>query len=218
MPSIEDQLAIREMIENWIIWRDAGDWDRFATLWHDDGWMVATWFEAEAPDFIARSRAAFENGLQVMHVQGGISITFSDGEATRAVSQSRMEIIQRAVVHEHEVDVSCHGRMVDAWEKRDGRWGLVHRQPVYERDRMDPVDPAVTIELDKSLLAQFPSGYRNLAYLQSQQGMHVSQVMPGTRGPEIESLMERMDRWLGGAASICLRAAPASAARAARAG
>ena len=218
MPSIEDQLAIREMIENWIIWRDAGDWDRFATLWHDDGWMVATWFEAEAPDFIARSRAAFENGLQVMHVQGGISITFADGEGTRAVSQSRMEIIQRAIVHEHEVDVSCHGRMVDAWEKRDGRWGLVHRQPVYERDRMDPVDPTVTIELDKSLLAQFPSGYRNLAYLQSQQGMDVSPVMPGTRGPEIESLMERMDRWLGGADSLSLRAAPASAERTARAG
>ncbi len=32
-----DKLAIREMVENWVMWRDTGDWDRFATVWHLDG-------------------------------------------------------------------------------------------------------------------------------------------------------------------------------------
>ena len=217
MPLIEDRLAIREMIENWIVWRDAGDWDRFATLWHDDGWMVATWFEAPASDFIARSRAAFEKGLQVMHVLGGTSIRFSGGAGTRAVTQCRMEIIQRGVVHDIEVDVSCHGRMVDAWEKRNGCWGLVHRQPVYERDRMDPVDTAQTLALDQGLLGRFPVGYRHLAYLQSQQGMDVSQVMPGTRGPEIEALMVRMGQWLDGAPAMAMRRPPEVEPKVARA-
>ena len=46
--SDDDKLAIREVVENWALWRDAGDWDRFATVWHDDGWMTATWFQGPA--------------------------------------------------------------------------------------------------------------------------------------------------------------------------
>ena len=47
------------------------------------------------------------------------------------------------------------------------RWGIVLRQPIYEKDRIDPVDPAARLELDPALLQSFPVGYRHLAYLQS---------------------------------------------------
>ncbi len=30
----DDRLAIRDLVENWVVWRDAGDWERFATVWH----------------------------------------------------------------------------------------------------------------------------------------------------------------------------------------
>ena len=40
-----DKLAIRELIENWALWRDARMWERFRTVWHDDGRMMATWFQ-----------------------------------------------------------------------------------------------------------------------------------------------------------------------------
>ncbi len=36
-----DRLAIRDLVENWAVWRDAGDWERFGSVWHDDGWMTA---------------------------------------------------------------------------------------------------------------------------------------------------------------------------------
>ena len=51
-----DKLAILEVVENWVLYRDAGDWERFATVWHTDGWMTATWFQGTAVDFIAASR------------------------------------------------------------------------------------------------------------------------------------------------------------------
>ena len=197
-----DRFTIRELIESWALWRDSGDWDRFATVWHDDGWMVSTWFEADASEFIARSAAGFENGRQGIHVLGGISIDLS-GE--RAVSQTRMEIIRRASVHGVRVEVSCHGRFVDAWEKRQGRWGLVHRQPVYEMDRMTPVDATSAVELDPEVLAHYPAEYCNLAYLQSQQGIEVNRNLPVTRGPEIEGLMRLMAAWLAGAPAVSLR-------------
>ena len=41
--ALRERLAIREVVENWALWRDAGDWGRFATVWHPrDGWMSAT--------------------------------------------------------------------------------------------------------------------------------------------------------------------------------
>lgn len=201
---MQDRFQIRELIENWAVWRDAGEWERFATVWHDDGWMMTTWFQAPARDFISRSRKAFEGGLRVLHNLGGSSI---DVVEDRAVAHTKMEITQRAEVHGVEVDVQCQGRFVDALEKRNGRWGIVLRQPVYELDAMRPVHPAETVQLDQKRLKQFPEGYRHLAYLQVEQGMEVYRTMPGTRGNEITELNVRMRKWLAGEPAACLHAA-----------
>ena len=196
-----DRLAIRDLLENWIVWRDAGDWERFASVWHDDGRMFATWFQAHAADFIAGCRKGFDAGIIGLHELGGTSI---DVRGTRAVAQSKMQIVQRGDVDGVAVDVTCLGRFVDALEKRDGRWGLVLRQPVYELDRMTPVDPGASLALDEALLASFPIGYRHLAYLQTKIGFAVYKSLPGTRGPEIAALLGRMKAWLDGAAADCL--------------
>ena len=81
-----------------------------------------------------------------------------------------MTISQRAKVHDVLVDVVCTGRFYDFFEKRGGRWAIVLRQPIYEKDRMDPVEPAARLTLDADLLGRFPEGYRHLAYLQTQIG------------------------------------------------
>jgi hypothetical protein len=94
--------------------------------------------------------------------------------------------------------VVCTGRFYDFFERRDGRWGLVLRQPIYEKDRIDPVDPAASLSLDNQLLAQFPEGYRHLAYLQTRIGYDVKRDMPGLTGPEVEDLYARGADWLAG--------------------
>ncbi len=63
---------------------------------------------------------------------------------------------------------------------------------------MDPVDPAVKLVLDKSLLERFPEGYRHLAYLQTQIGYKVKPDMPGLKGSEVEALYARGHGWLSG--------------------
>ena len=196
-----DRMAIRELLDNWVVWRDAGEWERFATVWHEDGRMNATWFQASAGDFIAGCRKAFEAGLVGLHSLGGTSIEVQD---SRAVAHSKMQIVQRGEIDGVEVDVTCVGRFVDALEKRDGRWGIVLRQPVYELDRMTTVKPAQLLELDDTLLEEYPEGYRHLAYLQTKMGFAVSEALPGTRGPEISVLNARMSEWLNGGDADCL--------------
>lgn len=192
---LDDKSAIREVIENWVLWRDSGDWDRFKTVWHDDGFMMATWFQGPASDFIRVSREGWDRGVSILHILGGVSI---DLAGDRAISQTKMTISQRATVHDVVCDVVCTGRFYDFFEKRAGRWAIVLRQPIYEKDRMDPVDPSKTLALDAKLLSQFPEGYRHLAYLQSGIGYPIKKDMPGLKGPEVEALYARGRRWLAG--------------------
>ena len=36
----DNRQAIRDLLENWVVWRDAGAWERFRTVWHEEGRMV----------------------------------------------------------------------------------------------------------------------------------------------------------------------------------
>jgi hypothetical protein len=189
----DDTRAIRDLVENWVVWRDAGDWERFATVWHDDGVMMATWFQGPAADFIRVSREGFERGVRILHFQGGTSIDLA-GE--RAIAQTKMTITQRTTVEDVECDVVCTGRFYDFLERRDERWRIVLRQPIYEIDRLTPVSGGPGPQLDRDLLAQFPSGYRHLAYIQTKIGYDVKRDMPGLTGPEVETLYRRGAEWL----------------------
>lgn len=190
-----DRRAIRDLIENWAIWRDAGMWDRFRTVWHADGRMVATWFQGTAEEFIQVSQEGYGRGVRILHFLGGSSI---DMTGRRAIAQTKMTISQRAVVEDVCCDVVCTGRFFDFLEKRRGKWGIVLRQPIYEKDRLDPVDPAQIPKLDQALLASFPEGYRHLAYLQSKLGYPVKRDMPGLDGPEVVALYASGADWLRG--------------------
>jgi len=87
----------------------------------------------------------------------------------------------------------------DFFEKRDGRWAIVRRQPIYEKDRLDTVDPSARLELDPTVLAQYPEGYRHLAYLQARVGFDVKKGLPGVKGPAVEKLYAEGEAWLQGA-------------------
>lgn len=192
----EDKLAIREVVENWVIWSDAGDWDKFATVWNPGADMSATWFQASAEDFAQGRREGWERGVSILHFLGGSSIELS---SERAIVQTKMQISQRAMVHDVECDVLCTGRFYDFFERRDSRWAISRRRCIYEKDRLDPVDTTQTMTLDRKLLESFPPGYRHLAYLQTKIGYEISGApRAGLKGPAVEALYAQGERWLAG--------------------
>ncbi len=190
-----EQLRVRKLVEDWALWRDAGDWERFRTVWHSDGVMMATWFQGPAESFIKVTQEGWDKGVSILHFLGGSSI---DVAGNRAVAQTKMTISQRATVDGVVCDVVCTGRFYDFFEQREGIWGLVLRQPIYEKDRLDPVDPAARLELDQKLLARFPEGYRHLAYLQTKIGFTIKPDMPMLKGPAVQRLYARGAAWLAG--------------------
>ena len=157
--------------------------------------MMATWFQGPADEFIRVSREGMARGVQILHFLGGTAI---DVRGRRAIAQTKMTITQRANVHDVVCDVVCTGRFYDFLEGRSGRLGLVLRQPIYELDRLDPVDPGVVLKLDSDVLERFPAGYRHLAYVQTAIGFEVKPDMPGLAGPELEASYRRGSEWLAG--------------------
>ena len=202
---LQDELLIRRLVERWAVWRDAGDWERFATVWHPDGVMMATWFQGPFADFIRVTREGWDKGVSILHFLGGSLIEVA---GNRAIAQTKMTISQRGMVEgdaiEHTgpvlCDVVCTGRFHDFVVKHEGQWKLLHRQPIYEKDRIDPVDPAAQLRLDRDLLATFPEGYRHLAYIQTRIGYTVKLDMPMLKGPVVDELYRRGARWLAGGA------------------
>jgi hypothetical protein len=67
--TLMEALAIRTVVDNWVLWRDAGDWERFRTVWHDDGYMMATWFQGTADEFIHVSKEGFNRGVNILHLR-----------------------------------------------------------------------------------------------------------------------------------------------------
>lgn len=190
-----DRCAIRELLGNWVLWRDAGDWENLATTWHADGVMMSTWQQSDAGTFIDACKAGWRDGVDVLHSQGPTGIQLA---GDRAVAETKMAITQRVAIDGLSADVTCLGRFYDFLERRDRRWGIVLRQPIYERDRLDCVTPGASLALDPDLLARFPHGYRHLAYVQTLMGFKVKTDMPGRTGPEVELLYARGRDWLGG--------------------
>ena len=196
--SLQDELLIRRLVERWAVWRDAGDWERFATVWHPDGVMMATWFQGPYADFIRVTQEGWAKGVSILHFLGGSAIELAGERGDRAIAQTKMTISQRGLVEGVACDVVCSGRFYDFVVRHEGEWKLLHRQPIYEKDRVDPIDPAAVPRFDAQQLAAFPEGYRHLAYIQTRIGYTVKLDMPMLKGPVVEELYRRGARWLAG--------------------
>ncbi|MGY8998445.1 MAG: nuclear transport factor 2 family protein [Rhodospirillales bacterium] len=193
--NIIERMEVRELIEKWVIYRDSADWENFRTVWTDDGRMMATWFHGPAEEFIKVSIEGFERGIYILHFLGGSMVEI---KGDRAVAQTKMTIAQRGEVHGVECDIVCTGRFYDLIERRQGKWGVVLRQPIYERDRMSPLNPGETFILKPEILEGYPAGYQHLAYFQQGLGYEVKRDMPGLTGPEVDALYKQGAGWLKG--------------------
>jgi hypothetical protein len=191
-----DRLAIRELADNWLTYRDNRDWDKFLEVWHEDGVMMTTWGGKTSPrGFAEAAEAGYARGDRMLHSNGGTTVELA---GDRAIGQTKMRIMQRGPVDGVICDVTCIGRNFDFYEKRGGRWGLVLRQPIYERDFCVPVNPDETVTLDEEIMARRPDGYRRLAYLQEGLGYTIKPDMPTESGPELEALLAQAETWLAG--------------------
>ena len=119
---------------------------------------------------------------RAQHFIGAASIEIK-GE--RAIAETRMILMVRGRLQGAEVDVTCYGRFYDRLVKHAGHWRIQRRVPIYEKDRLDPLDPGAAVTLDAQILSSHPDGYRHLAYLQSSGGASITAGLPIPNSPPL---------------------------------
>ena len=181
------------------MWRDAGDWDRFATVWHDDGWMTATWFQGPARDFIAVSREGFDKGVSILHFLGGFTCD--------------VERQSRHLPGEDDDQPARRGRTrcwwtwcasaasTTSWKSAAAAGASCAGSRFTRRTGWTRSTLRRACRWTQRELASFPEGYRHLAYLQSSIGFKVKGNLPGLRGAAVEKLYGEGAAWLAGSAT-----------------
>ena len=193
MQQFLDRAAIVEVVQNWALWRDTGRWDELRATYTPDGTMHTTWFVGPAAEFVARSSEAAKKGSRSQHFIGAATV---EVKGERAIAETRMILLLRAPLQGIEVDVTCYGRFYDFFLRLENAWRIRKRVPIYEKSRLDPVDPSSTLKLDAAELARYPEGYRYVAYLQASAGTRITPDLPTPNSAALARLYEEGRAWL----------------------
>jgi ketosteroid isomerase-like protein len=189
-----DKAAIREAVENWALYRDTGRWEALLALYTADAIVHTTWFVGSAREFVERGKqAAARGGSRGQHFIGAVSVEVA---GDRAIAEARVMLLVRAPLQGIEVDVTCYCRFYDWFVRMDGDWRIKMRGGIYEKDRIDPVDPSQRITLDAAVLARFPLAYRHIAYVQSSNGATITPDLPTPGSGALERLYVEGNAWL----------------------
>ncbi|KAK5081208.1 Vacuolar protease A [Lithohypha guttulata] len=189
-----ERFKLRELAEGWPMYRDACEWENFASIFHSDAHIYTTWSgRVHFQKFIEISKAGMDKGAFIMHRCNGASTDIRQ-DSTRAVTKMKAVITQRFALDGCEVDVEADCRFCYLWERDSaGDWKARLVRHWYEKDRMIPVNPNKVTVLDDAKLAQYSPGYAMLAYCQeaTMEGIKVLHGLPGHRREDEANLSRK---------------------------
>ncbi|MCV2394342.1 nuclear transport factor 2 family protein [Actinotalea sp. M2MS4P-6] len=175
--------------------RDSGDWTTMANLYWPDSVVRVTWFEGTAEGFIDGSRATRAAGRP-----GGIhpiNPAWSEVRGDRALVESQGQIVIRPRLDGVQVDVTSWCRFFSRLERRAGEWRLRSFDSIYGKDRLDPVVPGQSLDIDVDELTTGRASYQFLTYLNNRSGRPVPQDLPGDDRPDLlEAFYADAREWL----------------------
>jgi 3-phenylpropionate/cinnamic acid dioxygenase small subunit len=196
--SIEDEHQIANLLIRWGHARDSDDWETLAGCFHDDATIHISWMSGLAKDFVARSRlmaAARKPGDHIKHVISGPWIRVN---RDRAFSRCHANLYIRTTMDGHEFDLQAWARFFDLLERRETVWRIVKRTAVYEKDRIEPVDPRGVPEdfFANMELSAFPASAKFLCYWLVRSGFSPSTNVISVYADEERAVREEGERWL----------------------
>jgi hypothetical protein len=192
-----DKLACAEVIQNWGFARDQGRWDDLAAIFHPGGEIAVSWFRGPYPEFVEHCRRNFGRGSSAKHQLWPARVTIN---GARATAETNVAILVRQTIEGVEVDLTSNGRFLDRLERRDNIWRIVERAALYEKDRLDPVEPSPTFDalMAKSDAAKYPAQYRYMAHRVHAAGRTLAEPVHYDGRPETDALKRRYVQWLAG--------------------
>ena len=208
---ILEKERVRELVEYDRYCNDYHHKEEQAKLWFPDGRVITTWFNGSFEQYRTASPVSGEKrpvveapeqipGLRVL-VNHRVNNTLVWLKGTRAVAEVICTLCFRTPLGWDWVDLTCMCRMHYRCEKRDGRWGIVYFEGIYERDSLKPLfgENKLTVteqELEKYRPINRYMGYRRDRF---EGGVDYSAQWAGSDKPQtVERIYNESSRWLSG--------------------
>jgi 3-phenylpropionate/cinnamic acid dioxygenase small subunit len=195
--SVDDEHQIASLLFRWGHARDGHDWETLASCFHDDATIHISWISGSAKDYIARSRAMAASRKLGEHAKHLISGPWIQVNRDRAFSRCHANYV-RTTISGHEFDLQSWIRFFDLLEKKDSVWRIIKRTAVYEKDRLESVDPrGVPKDFFNNMeLSAFPASAKFLCYWQVCSGRSPSTEIISVYSDEERALREQGEVWL----------------------
>jgi len=192
-----DKTVCAELIQAWGFARDQGKWDDLEAIFHPGGEIAVSWFRGPYPEFVAHCRRNFGKGSEAKHLLWPARVRVN---GARATAETSVAILVRQTIEGIAVDLNSNGRFLDRLERRDGVWKMVERAALYEKDRLDPVEPSPKFDalMAGADAAKYPAPYRYMAYRVHAAGRTLAEPVHYDGRAETETLKARYASWLAG--------------------
>ena len=193
-----DKFAIAELMNAWGLYRDQGKWKELRSTFTADGHISVSWFRGSFEQFVERCRAGHAAGHTWSRHH--LSAPVIKIEKDRAMAETSVVIRVRQKFGGVDVDLTSCSRFLDRVERHGGAWLIAERAAIYERDRLDPVEPSSEFDaLFEEDTSHYPEQYRYMAFrIAHAEGRALAPVVYRDGGPETADLYARFSAWLAG--------------------
>ncbi len=194
---LNDKYACAELIQAWGLYRDQGKWPQLLATFVPEGEIAVSWFSGSFREFVERCRRSFEAGQRSKHQIFPSTVRVA---GDRALAETNVVILVRQKIGGVLADMTSYARFLDRVERRDGRWAIRERASVYERDRLDPVEPSEAFDklFAASDLSVYPEAYRYMAARLVAAGRELAPVVHCDGAAHTAQLYARYEAWLRG--------------------
>lgn len=193
---VTDKHACAELIQSWGLFRDQGKWPELLQTFSPDGEIAVSWFSGSFREFVERCRRGFEAGQRSKHHIFPSTVHVA---GNRAIGETNIVILVRQKIGGVLADLTSYARFLDRLERSGESWRIQERTAIYERDRLDPVEPSEAFDsLFRSAdLSIYPEAYRYMAARLAAAGRTLAPVVHRDGSPHTAQLYARYDDWLG---------------------
>ena len=194
-----DKLACAELIQSWGVCRDQGRWKELRGTFTPDGHISVSWFRGAFEQFVEHCRANY--GVGGSWSRHHLFAPTIKAAGDRIVAETPVMIRVRQSFNGLMVDLTSYSRFLDRIERHDNGWLIAERAAIYERDRLDPVEPSPAFDglFKAANAAKYPEQYRYMAFrLAHASGRSLAPVIYRDGGPETADLHARFSGWLEG--------------------
>jgi SnoaL-like domain len=194
---VNDNYTCAELIQSWGLYRDQGRWPQLIATFVPDGEIAVSWFSGSFREFVERCRKAFEAGQRSKHQIFPSTVRVA---GDRALAETNVVILVRQKIGGVLADMTSYARFLDRLERGSGRWAIRERAAIYERDRLDPVEPSEAF--DKLFAAAdvsiYPEPYRYMAARLVAAGRALAPVVHHDGSEHTARLYARYEAWIAG--------------------